>query len=372
MAPGDERSGGARPSGWPWVLAATLVAGFAHAEPGGSSSAKASSRPARSQKTAVAARIPSAARRPGAMSVAESCRPDAEGFCTAQVVRYAITGGQAELRLNAGLGSVVAVEFPSGTRFSGAPAVGNTAFFVVEGHKGAEVDGRTRLLIRPRLPEAVRDSRPDAFYGQTSNIQVFLVGAPTLNLKVRLVAADQGVFQAVIALPDRDEALTVAREELERERTRLRNEYEERRAELEARIAAGAFERVLEGMVERFECRDLSGRSMRDFLIFRTHAICRIGQHIYINFSVKNRRRASIFHFDELLVVETGRDPSIGTLDVTVRFERPGVAVGFDEEARGVLGFGLPDGARQFGPWNLTLVEDGGANRRVVLEDVGF
>ena len=292
-----------------------------------------------------------------------ACVADKEGYCTTQVVQYAITGPNAELRLNTGLGSVVFVEFPPGTRFSGSPAIGNTAFFGVEGHNGADGDRRIWLLIRPKLPSAARGRSPREFYGQTSNIQIFLVGAPTLNLKVRLVPAEQGVFQAFITLPEREEAVTAARRKLERE---------QERAQLDAQVSVLAFERMLESMAARFECRDLSGQSIRDFLIFRTHSICRIGQDIYIGFSIKNRRRGAIFRFDKLRAVEAGQEPTVGTLNVTVRFQRPEPALSFGDEVRGHVGFRLPEGARQFGPWNLTLVEDGGANREVQIEEVGF
>ena len=276
------------------------------------------------------------------------------------------------MRLNTELGAVVAVEFPANTAFSGAPAIGNAAFFAVEGHQGQPDEKRVRLLIRPKLPEGIRDPRPRLYYGQRSNIQIFLVGAPTLNLRVRIAAPDRAVYQAFIHLPERSAAFAQAERSLAAERRRLQQEFESRRAQLDAQISAEAFTHVLDGMAERFECRQLSGRSMRDYLIFRTHAICRIGRYVYITFSVKNRRRSSVFHFDEMRVIEAGQDPSVGTLDVSVRFEKRAPALAFGDRTRGVLGFRLTEDARQFGPWHLTLVEDGGANRRVGIEDVGF
>ena len=299
------------------------------------------------------------------------CAPDRGGYCTARVVRYRVRR-DAELRLNTALGAVLAVEFPVGTQFSGAPAVGNGAFFGVEGHSGPSSDGRVRLLIRPRLPPAVRDGRPRDFYGRMSNIQVFLVGAPTLNLKVRLAPPERSVYQALIKLPRKSLALSAARLELEQTRARLRQEYQERRAQLDAEVKARTVEQMLEDIVTRFECRPLSERSMRKYLVFRIQRICRIGPRVYVHFSVKNRRRSSVFHFDEMQVVEFGQDPSVGSLDVKVRFERPEPALQFDERVRGVVSFALSEDARQFGPWTFRLVEDGGANRRVVIEDVGF
>ena len=253
---------------------------------------------------------------------------------------------------------------------SGAPALGNAAFFAVEGHQGLEEE--RRLLIRPKLPETARDRRAESYYGQSSNIQVFLLDAPTLNLKVRLAPPEKAVFQVFVSIPDRDRAVAMARQEIETERAQLERRYEARVAQLDSEVEVRAFGRMLDALAERFECRDLSGRSMRDFLVFRTRSICRIGRRIFIHFLIKNRRRASVFHFDEIIVSESRRDPSVGSLEVDVRFERPEPAVVFGDSIKGVLGFQLPEDSRQFGPWHLVLVEDGGANRRVTIEDVGF
>ncbi|MEO1338249.1 MAG: hypothetical protein AAFV29_21575, partial [Myxococcota bacterium] len=206
----------------------------------------------------------------------------------------------------------------------------------------------------------------------SSNVQVFLVGAPTLNLKVRLAAAGRSVFQVVLSLPEQSQAMSAARRALERERVEMQSEYEALRSQFELQVADRAFTQVLDGMLQRFECRELEQRSMRDYLIFQTHSICRIGRYVYILFTIKNRRRSSVFHFAELLVTEAGQDPSVGSLDVNVRFEVPSPAVPFDEKVKGIAAFLLPDEGRQFGPWKLTLVEDGGANRRVRVDAIGF
>ena len=310
--------------------------------------------------------------RPQTGRAAAACAPDPDGFCTARRVRFAVKTGRSELRLNTSLGSVVAVEFPAQTQFSGTPALGNAAFFSVEGHSGSDIDARVRLLIRPKLPATAQGENPAQYYGVMSNLQVFLVGAPTLNLKVRLARPEVSVYSVVLSLPAQAAATRAAHAALDAERQRLRREHEAAVARVEATARDKAFTHLLDGMLKRLECAPEAERARRDFLTLQTESICRIGDHVYIRFQVRNRRRNSVFHFAELQITEAGRRVRDGPIEPTVRFEVPTPAVGFGEQVRGVAAFRLPEGGQQFGPWTLVLVEDGGRNRKVRLTNIGF
>ena len=300
------------------------------------------------------------------------CRPDEDGFCTSRVVRYQVRDGDAELRLNTRLGSVVVIEFSGDVDFSGVPAVGNGAFFDVEAHKGASRDDKTRILVRPRLPESAGDIAPEQFYGVMSNIQAFFVDAPTLNMKIRIAPPEKAVYQVKVDFPDRRARSRADYERIYEEAIQLKNEYEIRQSQLDLEVAEHSFVETLEGMARRFECRNLSKRKMRELLIVRIKYICRVGANVYIGLSIKNRRRSSIFHLNEVRIIESGRARGVGEMEVAVRFKEHDITAPFKEEVSGVAGFRLDEDSRQFGPWNLSVIEDGGANRVVTVDDIGF
>lgn len=304
----------------------------------------------------------------------EKCRPDRQGYCTSKLVIHRLSHAEvtAKLRINTWVGSVVSVEFPPFVSFAGEPAVGNGAYFTVEYFEAK--DGVQRLLIRPRIPPGAAASGTPVreFWGTSTNIMVFLTGAPTVDLRVRLGPERTGVAKVRMLFPERKRAVAARDLELARLRANLEAEHVARTAALDEEVRARATETLLGGMLARFECRGLGGRTMRDFLIVRSRQICRIGDRVVLRLGIQNRRRGSVFHLERVEVRASGdREPGrVPDVVVKTAVEDPALAFNEEVELAVSLGAAAPSGA--LGPWDVEVHEDGGRNRSVVLRKVGF
>lgn len=293
---------------------------------------------------------------------AAECSADGQGYCTRASITHDIAYGVAtRLKINTALGDVVSIEFPEGVRMKGAPALGNAAIFEYR----AQETEPLRVLVWPRMPRGGHLS-PDDLLGQRGNLQIFLDSGATLLVDLRVEKSRRAVQRVVLQFPEREREREYVREQLAEQARKLRAAFEEEKAELSKTVVEQSRRRMARAMLERMYCESLRERAMHDLLVVRAHRICRIGAETFVAFEVHNRRK-DLFHLDGVVLREASDEE--GTVDALVEWAgEPTLA--FDERVFGMAIFAVEgEAAREYA---LTVIEDGGAKREVVVDGIEF
>ncbi|MEQ8275143.1 MAG: hypothetical protein RMA76_09245 [Deltaproteobacteria bacterium] len=293
---------------------------------------------------------------------AAGCGADRQGYCTGKALTHDIAYGEAtRLKINTALGDVVSIEFPEGVRMKGAPALGNAAIFKYQ----AQETEPLRVLVWPRMPRGGNLTTEDLL-GQRGNLQIFMDSGATLLVDLRVARSRESVQRVVLAFPERVREREFVKEQLAEQARRLTAAFEEEKAALSNTVVEQSRRRMARAMLDRMHCESLRERAMHDLLVVRVHRICRIGAETFVAFEVHNRRR-DLFHLKDVVLREASDDE--GNVEALVEW-RGDPTLAFDERVFGMAIFGIEgDAARAYA---LTVIEDGGAKREVVVDGIAF
>lgn len=289
---------------------------------------------------------------------------DSHGFhCDRSVAATIKASEENRLKISVAVGEVVALELPKDVEMRGEPALGNAALFDVK-----VVSKPLRVLVWPRLPSNTASAGPGALLGVRSNLQLFLDSGITLLIELRIARSGRAVQRVQFDFPERKAEAEYVRERVAKEVRRLEEEYRAREAEARRNLDSLAKERSATGMLAHAECEALRERSMRDLIVFRAHRICRIGQDLFVVFSVHNRSRKAF----SVETVEVRPEDSEGDgLSSVVTYEG-GRYLSFDQRVRGVVAWTVEADEPVPSAWDLITRESGSRGRAVALGGIGF
>src|SRR5262249_35131032 len=145
---------------------------------------------------------------------------------------------------------------------------------------------------------------------------------------------------------------------------KLEDEYQEKAKALETGVEERARRRVARAILDRLQCAALSERKMVDLLVVRAHRICRIGDLVFVEFSIKNRAR-DLFHLGEVHLRAAGVEEGEGEIEALAEYSGE-TTLPFDQEVRGVAAFSAGDNSAR--SYVLTVQESGGKKRGVTVE----
>ena len=311
--------------------------------------------------------------------VTATCTMDRSGYCTDTIVQHTLTYDrpQSVVKINAALGDVVSISFPEDVELNGEPALGNSAIFAFRAQKGGDA---LRVLVWPKYPPGARDLQEADLIGGRTNLQVFLDSGLTVQVELKIAKKQHAVSQVRLVFPDRIAESQFLREQLAEQARRLQRAHDEERASIEASVTDRVEHQMAAAVLKRHHCEQLNERAMRGYLIVHARRICRIGDRVFVELSIKNRARGDLFHFDRLEVHDAdgvsgnpGRGfGSGGGLDARVVFERDPV-LGFGQTVLAVAVFSVaPDDGDASREYAVTVVESGGKKRVVTVDDIEF
>lgn len=213
------------------------------------------------------------------------------------------------------------------------------------------------ITIKPiRIPGPQPDGSfipPEAF---VINVGLTLEGGMTVVLTLQLVlnAAEADAYLE-FKLPG--DALGKAK------KAKLESDLE---AQFADRVKQASDDALLSAFITGARCRDFSGRPTReDSLIVRMKQLCKLNNVIYVVFEAQNRGRT------ETLLRDASLTSTAGLSSDKYRFER--ALLRFNERSAGVASIPLLEGST-LPPttFSLTVAEDGGKDRTIVVEGIEF
>jgi hypothetical protein len=294
-----------------------------------------------------------------------ACAKDAQGYCTDKVVhaQIAYKSDSISVKINCALGDVVSISLPPDVEFRGEPALGNQAIFEFK----AETDP-FRILVWPKLPASAKDVAPDALLGERSNMQIFLDSGITLLVELKIGRAEKSVEELRFEFPERAKETEFVKEHTGALAKKLEEEFRAKARKLEEGAEAKARHRIARAILERVQCAALSSRKMVDLLVVRAHRVCRIGDLLFVEFSIQNRAK-DVFHLLDVHLGPDGTDEA--DTELASVFEYSGeTTLAFDQEVRGVGAFTLGESISK--GYALTIRESGGKKRSITLDGVEF
>ncbi len=299
-----------------------------------------------------------------ASAATSSCKPDRAGYCSTQVVELPLSYGDrgARLRINVALGLVTSIQFPESVRLTAAPVLGNQAIFSFETQPG-------RLLVWPRLPvRSERTLRSKALLGHTTNLQVFLDFGLSVIVQMRVAPQRKAVHQVMLTFPERQRESAYVQSVLDQHARRFRKACEVERSEWQQVQTQRLQDEILRALLSADDCKEISERSIRDFLVVHVRRLCRVGHRVFVGFEIKNRARYNVFHLKRV-----GFAPEAGG---AVSAEEPIVqlagtsTLAFGERVEGGALI-VVEGPMRWA-YTLTVEEDGSHPRRVRVDGLSF
>ena len=138
------------------------------------------------------------------------------------------------------------------------------------------------------------------------------------------------------------------------------------------RVAEAASKELLTALLPGTKCRQFQGGPRRnEMMVVRMDQLCQNGRYVYVTFEVENRQRADLALLTATLTSQTGATnvESRGDAEVpVVLFEKPTLA--FNDRSRGIAAIPILDGALAPSTYTLSVQEDGGKERAVVIDGI--
>lgn len=297
------------------------------------------------------------------MAASPDCVKDAQGYCAEKVVRAEIGYNQKDpIRINCALGDVVSIRFPEAVELRGAPALGNQAIFEFQAQQDP-----FRILVWPKYPGNAQNLTPESLAGERSNLQVFLDSGVTVLVDLKIGPEAKAVHEVLLEFPERARESEFLKRKMDAFARKTEEDYQAKVKALDDSAEDRAKRRVAKAMLERVQCASLSERKMTDLLVLRATQICRLGDLVFVQFSVKNRAK-DIFHLGHVQLSVAGAEEGEGDVEPVVEYSGE-TTLPFDHEVRGVATFAVADNAKQYA---LAVHESGGKKRTVTVDHVEF
>lgn len=299
-----------------------------------------------------------------------ACVMSPEGFCTGRVVRHSLSyqAGDPIVHLNVALGKALVIELAGeGLKLARDAIVGNPGLVDV---KVPEED-RDRLVVFLQADDKSMGELLDTqFLDQRTNVQIDFEGRITLIVELRVGTEAQAVERLVLDFPERKQESRYVRERLSEGESRLAMEYKKKQSNLDVEIAQKVGQKVSADMLKLFECRTLYDRIFHDLVLMQAHRICRIGDQVYLEFSLVNRSRTAFLADKvEVRMPNAGKDAQTEVKPVYAsQGNKP--FLGYDGSVSGVISLkGSNAAATRF---DLVVTEGGGRGRVLTLAGVGI
>ena len=295
------------------------------------------------------------------------CRKQVDGCCAEQIMHEVLRRGDQEAHIKAGvaLGTVLAIQLPPRTQLhDGIIHVGNSNLF---DHK---IEGKdpVQVIISPVAPQGASTA---SLVGSKSNIQFTIADMPVV-LELRITdKASAAVQRLTLHFPELEAEHKRADDYRAQIRTELERELEKQRKTLDIAAAGMVGQKMAQALLVRHTCQDDVERDFDELLILRTTQICAFGDQIYIEFTIRNRRRDT-FELGELQVSAVNGGTATDLPGIVEWAKRKGgkLTLKFDEEARGIAVVDAP--AKGADAYKIRVTESGGAKREVIVDDIEF
>jgi hypothetical protein len=299
-----------------------------------------------------------------AIAAPAQCASDRQGYCTEKIVHAAIGYARADsVKINCALGDVVSIAFPEGVELRGEPVLGNQAIFEFRSQPDP-----FRILVWPKYAAGAKDLPPEALLGERSNLQIFLDSGVTVLVELKIGPSERSVQELRFEFPERTKESEFVRDKMGGLARKLEDEYQDKLKAFESGLEDRARRRVARAMLDRVQCASLSERRMVDLLVLRARRICRLGDMMFVEFSIKNRAK-DLFHLGDVRVKVVGAE--VGDTDIVPLTEFSGeTTLPFDREVRGVAVFAASEAVAR--AYAVTVSESGGKKRVATVDGVEF
>ena len=295
-----------------------------------------------------------------------ACATDAQGFCSERVVRYSLAYERPDpiVRINLALGKSLVVEFASpGMGLANEPVVGNQELLEARRENN-------RLLVWARAPKGLGDLTDADMLDQRTNLQLDFVGRLHLLVEMRIADEDSAVERLVLDFPERQQESDYVRARLDAEEGSLRAQYDARERQRDDQVQRDASAQVSRAILRRLQCQDQRARAFQDLLLVYVTRLCRIGDEIHIEFTVRNRSRSLFVLQDvEVHAVSGG---TLTQVNARRQYERASEFLGYDGELRGVASIAAGPGERDVDEYALVVQESGGQGRKLTVKGLRF
>lgn len=229
---------------------------------------------------------------------------------------------------------------------------------------GQAQEGQPTTLWRIDIVEATNTIvlKPIAFPGPTlpptafeASLDVTLIGGTAVTLFLSLAEVPANADLRIdFKLPEGADAAS--------KKTALEREL---RADYDARVADAVKEAMADAMMQPTKCKEFAGGPRRkDDLITRLRQMCRNGTYVYVVFEVENGGSK-----DLSLSTATLSEKSAGDGDF-FRFKKPRLL--FRERTLGFAALPSVDPNAPASSYTLSIVEDGGSDRTLVIDGIDF
>ena len=216
-----------------------------------------------------------------------------------------------------------------------------------------------RLDLIPETNSVVLNAirRPSATLSPLAfktNLDVTLKSGLSIVIRIEIVLPDEADTRVQFTMNKSSTADAI----MSKERERLEQEFS-------GRARAVAMKRMLDVHMQRTTCKDFGGRPNRnELIVVRLKQFCRTSNFIYLTFEVENRSGQ-----DLQLATASFADRN-GTPSTDAQFAKTRLA--FNERTVGIAALEIPDGDLPPSSYTLTVQEDGGEDRDVVVEGIDF
>lgn len=186
-----------------------------------------------------------------------------------------------------------------------------------------------------------------------TNLDVTLRSGLSIVVRIEIVLPDDADTRVQFTLPKSSTADAI----LTKERDRLEQEFS-------ARAKDVAMKRILDIHMKKTICKDFSGRPNRnELIVVRLKQFCRTSNILYLTFEVENRSG------EDLQLASASLSDSSNASSF-MQFER--TRLPFNARTLGIAALELPDADPPPSTYTLTIQEDGGRDRDVVVDGIDF
>lgn len=215
-----------------------------------------------------------------------------------------------------------------------------------------------RLDLIPETNSVVLNAirRPSATLSPLAfktNLDVTLKSGLSIVVRIEIVLPDEADTRVQFTMPKSSTADAI----LSKERARLEQEFS-------ARAKDVAMRRILDIHMRKTVCKDFAGRPNRnEMIVVRLKQFCRTSNILYLTFEVENRS-------GEDLQLATASLADKANTSTYAQFETTRLA--FNDRTLGIAALELPGGDPPPSTYTLTVQEDGGKDRDVVVDGIDF